>query len=76
MTIFNKFLRDESGAVTIDWVALTAGIMLLGITIVYALFNGGVGDLADSINTNLTNASSNTIDTGAIPAPNGSSSGT
>lgn len=37
MTIFTKFLRDDSGAVTLDWVALTAGILLLGIAVVYGV---------------------------------------
>jgi len=64
--MFTKFLRDESGAVTIDWVALTAGILLLGITLVYAIFNNGVGDLAKSINSNLASAGDN-VKTGAAP---------
>ncbi len=53
MSNFVKFLRDEDGAVTIDWVALTAGILLLGIMVVYAIFNGGVSTLVDSINSEL-----------------------
>jgi len=64
--MFTKFLRDESGAVTIDWVALTAGILLLGITLVYAIFNNGVGDLASNINSNLASAADNVV-TGAAP---------
>ena len=66
MTMFTKFLRDESGAVTIDWVALTAGILLLGITLVYAIFNNGVGPLAKNINSNLSTAGAN-VKTGAAP---------
>ena len=68
MTMFTKFLRDESGAVTIDWVALTAGILLLGITLVYAIFNNGVGDLAQNINSNLSAAGAN-VSTGTPPGP-------
>ena len=56
MTKFMNFLRDETGAVTIDWVALTAGILLLGITLVYSIFNNGVGSLATNINSSLTAA--------------------
>lgn len=67
MTKFLNFLRDESGAVTIDWVALTAGILLLGITLVYAIFNNGVGSLATNINSNLTAAGAN-VSTGAAPS--------
>lgn len=58
MTIFTKFLRDEAGAVTIDWVALTAGILLLGIAVVYAIFNSGVTPLVNSINSSLKTAGS------------------
>jgi len=65
MTMFNKFLRDEAGAVTIDWVALTAGILLLGIAVVYGIFNTGVSTLATSINTNLSTAVD--VDTGDAP---------
>ncbi len=54
MTIFTKFLSDDAGAVTIDWVALTAGILLLGIMVVYAIFNGGVNDLVTKINATLS----------------------
>jgi hypothetical protein len=54
--MLGKFLRDETGAVTIDWVALTAGILLLGIAVVYGIFEGGVAQLAGSINENLSTA--------------------
>lgn len=53
MRLGAKFWADEDGAVTIDWVALTAGILLLGIAVVYAIFNGGVTDLVGSINSAL-----------------------
>lgn len=53
--MLNKFLNDEAGAVTIDWVALTAGILLLGIAVVYGIFNTGVAGLASKVNSNLIN---------------------
>ncbi|MFV2053278.1 Flp family type IVb pilin [Aliiroseovarius sp. YM-037] len=31
--MFAKFLKDESGAVTVDWVILTAGIVGLAIAV-------------------------------------------
>ncbi|MEO1494658.1 MAG: hypothetical protein AAFV19_21120 [Pseudomonadota bacterium] len=68
MTIFNKFLNDEAGAVTIDWVALTAGILLLGIALVYGIFNNGVSPLQTSINSQLGAAVS--VDTGTAPTLN------
>ena len=53
MTKLTKFLSDDAGAMTIDWVALTAGILLLGIMAVYAIFNNGVAGLVNSINSTL-----------------------
>ncbi len=56
MTIINQFIRDEAGAVTIDWVALTAGILLLGIATVYYLFENGVVGAVNAINDELSRA--------------------
>jgi hypothetical protein len=41
------FWSDESGAVTIDWVTLTAGILILGIVVVFAVMNNSAGYLMD-----------------------------
>ncbi len=60
MTRFLKFLGDDAGAVTIDWVALTAGILLLGIMTVYAIFNNGVSSTVDNANNMLTGISGET----------------
>ena len=57
MTKFTKFLSDDVGAVTIDWVALTAGILLLGIMVVYAIFNNGVSSLVSNVNSTLKGVS-------------------
>ena len=65
MTKFTKFLSDDAGAVTIDWVALTAGILLLGIMVVYAIFNGGVATLVTNINTTLSGVTTNVV----LPTP-------
>jgi len=59
MTKFTKFLSDDAGAVTIDWVALTAGVLLLGIIVVYTIFNGGVSSLVSNINSTLTGVTTN-----------------
>ena len=68
MPKLRNFLNDETGAVTIDWVALTAGILLLGITLVYAIFNNGVASLSKNINSNLTSIGTS-INTGTPPSP-------
>ena len=49
---FKRFAQDESGAVTVDWVVLTAAIVGLGIAISTTIF-GGVKDLADAIEADL-----------------------
>jgi len=74
MTKFTKFLSDDAGAVTIDWVALTAGILLLGIMVVYAIFNNGVSTLVSNVNSTLSGVSSDvSLETVVI---GGSSTGT
>lgn len=50
---FKNFASNESGAVTVDWVVLTAAIVGLGIAVV-ASVSGGVRDLGSSISTALT----------------------
>ncbi len=45
---FKNFFTDESGAVTVDWVVITAGVVVLGV-IVLAPF----GDSTVSVATNL-----------------------
>ena len=47
-TFIQNFLKDEDGAVTVDWVVLTAAVVGLGIAGVTAV-NTGIGDLAESI---------------------------
>lgn len=37
MTKFVKFLKDEDGAITIEWVALAAGVILLALGIIAVL---------------------------------------
>lgn len=49
----NAFIRDEDGAVTVDWVVLTAAIVGLGIA-VYGVVSGGIQDLSQDIDTQLT----------------------
>ena len=48
--MFDKFLKDDAGAVTVDWVALTSGALLVGIMVVYAIYNNGVSSLVTSVN--------------------------
>ncbi len=44
----NTFRNDESGAVTVDWVVLTAAIVGLGIA-VYGVVSGGIQDIDNQL---------------------------
>ena len=60
MTKFMNFIRDEDGAVTLDWVALSAGVVLLGIAVIAAL-QGPLSDAVDAISGNLQEAASQSL---------------
>ena len=65
MTVLNQikaFAANESGAVTVDWVVLTAAIVGLGIAVVTSV-RSGVGDLATDISNSLTSGSVATLGT-------------
>ena len=40
MHTLNEFLNDESGAVTVDWVALSAGVLIIGALIGKTVMDG------------------------------------
>ncbi|GAB5448823.1 hypothetical protein [Gymnodinialimonas sp.] len=46
------FASNESGAVTVDWVVLTAALVGLGLAVM-AVVSGGVENLAGDIDTQL-----------------------
>lgn len=50
MKTLREYFAEDSGAVTADWVALSAGILLLGIAVVFGIFNAGVSDVVDNMN--------------------------
>ena len=52
MTKFSAFLNDETGAVTVDWVVLTAAIVGLGM-VVMTTVGKGIEDLSDTIVSDL-----------------------
>ena len=54
---FKAFKKDESGAVTVDWVVLTAAIVGLGM-VVMTTVGGGITGLGDAIVTDLGSRSS------------------
>ena len=56
-----KFRADEDGAVTVDWVVITAAIVTLAI-LIFAVIQTGTESLANKISTNV---SAITVDTGS-----------
>ncbi len=52
--MIKTFLNSESGAVTVDWVVLTAAIVGLGLAVM-AVVSAGVENLSSDIETQLTN---------------------
>jgi len=53
LDFIKNFRADEDGAVTVDWVVLTAAIVGLGIAIVVTV-RTGANDLATDISSSLT----------------------
>ena len=51
--LFKNFFADESGAVTVDWVVLTAAILGLGIAVM-ASVSDGLENLSGDIDTQLS----------------------
>jgi Flp pilus assembly pilin Flp len=53
--LIKRFHADESGAVTVDWVVLTAAIVGLGIAVLSTV-KTGVDTMAGNISDSLSNA--------------------
>ena len=48
-----RFIQEDDGAVTVDWVVLTAALVAIAIAVV-ATVRGGVGELGTEISETLT----------------------
>jgi Flp pilus assembly pilin Flp len=57
MKLFTKFKNDESGAVTVDWVVLTAGVVLLAAVAVSAV-KGQLNTISDVVSDAITSIGS------------------
>ena len=53
---FKKFLESENGAVTVDWVVLTAAIVSLAGIIMIAI-NGSTGNVGSGVSSYLSDYS-------------------
>ncbi len=65
MTLLNNYLKNESGAVTVDWVVLTAAIVGIGMAVMVAV-SSGINDAAVDTNEDLRAATTNASIAGAI----------
>lgn len=61
MNFIKNFRAEEDGAVTVDWVVLTAAIVGLGIVAITAV-NGGIQSLGQQVATDLTASADSTTD--------------
>ena len=52
MNMLKNFASSEAGAVTVDWVVLTAAIVGLGLAVM-AVISGGLQDVSNDINAQL-----------------------
>lgn len=50
-----RFLGKEDGAVTVDWVVLTAGLLILGILVVLSIQTGAT-EMSDNVGNELGSA--------------------
>jgi Flp pilus assembly pilin Flp len=57
MTNFSAFLNDETGAVTVDWVVLTAAVVGLGL-VVFTFIRPAVSTVASQIGSEVIEAGS------------------
>lgn len=61
MNFIKNFRAEEDGAVTVDWVVLTAAIVGLGIVAITAV-NGGIQSLGTQVAADLTASTASTTD--------------
>jgi len=51
----NKFSKDESGAVTVDWVVLTAALVGIGLAVISTI-SAGIDNASTDIKNSLVSA--------------------
>jgi Flp pilus assembly pilin Flp len=73
LDLIKSFARSESGAVTVDWVVLTAAIVGLGIAVITAI-SSGVGGLGGSIERSLSGITITAVDVNTIHGGGGGGS--
>lgn len=59
LKLAKSFFRSEDGAVTVDWVVLTAAVVALGGAAITSI-EGGTGSVGSAVETGLSNAQPST----------------
>ncbi|MEO9778739.1 MAG: hypothetical protein ABJH07_06365 [Sedimentitalea sp.] len=72
--LFKNFRKDESGAVTVDWVVLTAAVVALA-GAAYVAIEGGTSTLSTAIQNELNDISPDSDGAGGGGSSGGSGSG-
>ncbi|MCT4370736.1 hypothetical protein CLG85_010570 [Yangia mangrovi] len=70
LKFIKTFRNDEDGAVTVDWVVLTAAVVAMAAG-AYSLISGNVTTALNNVGTNLSSAAN-----GNFPAGTGTGTGT
>lgn len=65
MKLFANFAKNESGAVTVDWVVLTAAIVGIAIAVL-TIIAGGINTASNAIDDELEDAATNDAIVGQI----------
>lgn len=50
---FKNFMKSEDGAVTVDWVVLTAAVVSLAVVVIFAI-QGSTDNVGDGVGNYLT----------------------
>jgi len=74
MNLVKSFTSNESGAVTVDWVVLTAAIVGIAIAVL-TVVSGGLNSASNTVNDQLNSASTNSAIAGAIAPTAGGAAG-
>ena len=64
--MFNFIVSDDRGAVTTDWVALSAGVIVLGMVVAYSVLGGSHQMVLDSFVALDTEFDSVAVDVAAV----------
>lgn len=63
--LVRNYLHCEDGAVTVDWVVLTAAVLGLGMVVVLTI-SGGVTNTSDSLGANLNSGTVRDVDASGL----------